>query len=215
MKSKRLLFLASAVALALVFGARTHGQVGKGIMDLNSMSEADLLKLPGVTAAIAKGLIDKRPFGSIVDADAYLVSQGITTPEQKAEIYTKAFVHLNLNTCTAAEVNLVPRIGRRMAREFEEYRPWKSWAQFDRDIGKYVTSTPGELERLKSYVFIPIDLNTATDETFLTIPGVGANMVHEFKEYRPWRSREQFAREIGKYVPEKEVARLWRYMVIQ
>jgi hypothetical protein len=109
----------------------------------------------------------------------------------------------------------VPRIARRMAHEFEEYRPWRNWAQFDRDIGKYVTNTPGELERLRSYVFIPINLNTATDEMFLTIPGVGANMVHEFKEYRPWRTKEQFDREISKYVGPKETARLWRYMVIQ
>jgi DNA uptake protein ComE-like DNA-binding protein len=214
MKSKRILLLASAAVLAVLLGARVDGQVGKGIMDLNSMSEADLLKLPALTPIIAKGIIDKRPFATIVDANAYLTSQGLTA-EQTAAIYGKAFVHLNLNTATAPEILLVPRIAGKMAHEFEEYRPWKNWAQFDRDIGKYVTATPGELERLKMYVFIPIDLNTATDEVFMTIPGVGANLVREFKEYRPWRNKEQFEREIGKYVPAKEVARLWRYMVIQ
>jgi len=141
-----------------------------------------------------------------------LTGQGITA-EQATAIYEKAFVTLNLNTCTVPEIALVPR-ARRMQIEFPEYRPWKTMAQFDRNIGKYVVSTPGELERLKQYVFIPLDLNTATDEDFLTIPGVGA-MVKEFKEYRPWKSKEQFEKEIGKYVPAKEVARLWRYMVIQ
>jgi DNA uptake protein ComE-like DNA-binding protein len=214
MTGKRLAGVLGAFLVAILLGAGVHGQVGKGIMDLNSMPEAELLKLPGVTAAIAKGLIDKRPFNSITDAHVYLTSQGLTA-EQTAAIYGKAFVHLNLNTCTEAEVNLIPRIGRRMAHEFEEYRPWRNWAQFDREIGKYVSSTPGELERLKMYVFIPINLNTATDEIFLTIPGVGDRMLHEFKEYRPWRSKEQFEKEIGKYVPAKEVQRLWRYMVIQ
>jgi hypothetical protein len=40
-------------------------------------------------------------------------------------------------------------------------------------------------------------------------------MTHEFKEYRPWKTKEQFEKEIGKYVGAKEVARFWRYMVIE
>ena len=40
-------------------------------------------------------------------------------------------------------------------------------------------------------------------------------MVREFKEYRPWTSQAQFQKEIGKYVDQKEVARLWRYFVIK
>jgi len=40
-----------------------------------------------------------------------------------------------------------------MAAEFAEYRPWKTWAQFDKEIGKYVG--PQETDRFKSYVFIP------------------------------------------------------------
>jgi hypothetical protein len=34
-----------------------------------------------------------------------------------------------------------------------EYRPWKTWAQFDKEIGKYVGQQ--ETDRLKQYVFIP------------------------------------------------------------
>jgi DNA uptake protein ComE-like DNA-binding protein len=64
-------------------------------------------------------------------------------------------------------------------------------------------------------VFIPVDLNTASDEDIISIPGAGRRMVREFKEYRPWVSQAQFEREIGKYVDEKEVARLWRYLVIK
>ena len=32
----------------------------------------------------------------------------------------------------------MPGAGKRMAHEFEEYRPWKTYAQFDKEIGKYV-----------------------------------------------------------------------------
>ena len=67
---------------------------------------------------------------------------------------------------------------------------------------------------MKQYVFIPVRLNTATDADILSIPAAGNRMVREFKEYRPWKTKEQFEKEIGKYVNAREVARLWRYVVI-
>ncbi len=60
-----------------------------------------------------------------------------------------------------------------------------------------------------------VNLNRATGAAFLTIPGMSDRMVHEFEEYRPYTSFEQFQREIGKYVDAKEVARLQRYLVIE
>jgi DNA uptake protein ComE-like DNA-binding protein len=189
-----------------------RAQVGQGIADLNGMPESALAALPGMTPAIAKAFVTARPFPTIVEADAFLKSQKLTA-EQLVAVYEKAFVHLNLNTATPPEILLVPRIARRMTREFDEYRPWTTMAQFDREIGKYVDAA--EVNRLKQYVFIPIDLNTATDEQIRTIPNLGANMVREFKEYRPWKTKEQFEREIGKYVDAKEVARLWRFVVIK
>jgi DNA uptake protein ComE-like DNA-binding protein len=64
-------------------------------------------------------------------------------------------------------------------------------------------------------VFVPININTATDAEILRIPGVGPRMLREFKEYRPYTSIEQFRREIGKYVDKAEVARLEQYIVIK
>ena len=46
----------------------------------------------------------------------------------------------------------------------------------------------------------------------MLIPGLGPKMLHEFKEYRPYKAIAQFRREIGKYVDEKEVARLEGYV---
>jgi DNA uptake protein ComE-like DNA-binding protein len=202
------------LALALTPAVRARGQVGKslGVVDANLAPEKDLLTMPRMTPAIVKGLIERRPFASITDLNAYLLSQGLTQ-EQAMELYPKAFVHVNLNTATNPEILLIPGAGRRMTIEFPEYRPWKTWAQFDKEIGKYVGQEA--TDKLKQYVFIPVNLNTATDEDILSIPGAGARMVREFKEYRPWKSKEQFEKEIGKYVDAKEVARLWRFVVIQ
>ena len=107
----------------------------------------------------------------------------------------------------------MPGVGKRMAHEFEEYRPYRAIAQWRREMGKYVDDT--EVARMEQYVFVPIDLNTATREEILAIPGVGRRMAREFQEYRPYSSIEQFRREIGKYVDDGEVARLERYVEIR
>jgi DNA uptake protein ComE-like DNA-binding protein len=188
-------------------------QVGKslGVADANSVAEKDLLGMPHMTPAIVKGLVEKRPFASITDLNAYLLGQKLTQ-EQAMAFYEKAFVHINLNTATAAEILLVPGAGKRMAHEFEEYRPWRNYAQFDKEIGKYVGAE--KTAQLAQYTFIPIKLNTATDADILSIPNAGPRMVREFKEYRPWKTKEQFIKEIGKYVGAKDAERMWRYVVI-
>ena len=203
-----------AFTLALALAAPAFAQVGKsqGVADANTIAEAALAKLPGMTPAIAKAVVAARPFDGITAFNAFLLSQKLTQ-EQANEIYKHAFVNINLNTATAAEIMLVPGAGKRMAREFEEYRPWKSYAQFDKEIGKYVDAK--EVARLAQYTFIPLNLNTASEADFMTIPGAGKRMAHEFQEYRPWKSQAQFEKEIGKYVDAKEVKRFWRYMVIQ
>jgi DNA uptake protein ComE-like DNA-binding protein len=61
---------------------------------------------------------------------------------------------------------------------------------------------------------VHVNLNTGTPQELRLIPGVGARMAHELEEYRPWKSRQQFEKEIGKYVDAREVARLWRFVTI-
>jgi DNA uptake protein ComE-like DNA-binding protein len=214
-RRKSLLFAAvTTITLAMSVCMDVRGQVGKsiGLVDANSAAEKDLLTFPSMTPAIVKGLMEKRPFASIVDLNAFLLSQGLTA-QQAAAFYSKAFVHINLNSATREEIILIPGAGNRMAREFAEYRPWRSFAQFDKEIGKYVG--PAETARLAQYCFIPINLNTASDEDILSIPNLGPRMLREFKEYRPYKTIEQFRKEIGKYVGPKEVARFERYVTIQ
>jgi DNA uptake protein ComE-like DNA-binding protein len=133
--------------------------------------------------------------------------------EQRVALYPSVFLHINLNTASREDILLVPGIGNRMLREFIEYRPYKAITQFRREMGKYVDDK--EVARMEQYVFVPIDLNTASDADILTIPGLGNRMLREFKEYRPYKSMEQFRREIGKYVNAKELARLERYVEIR
>jgi len=58
------------------------------------------------------------------------------------------------------------------------------------------------------------NLNTVTPEQILTIPNTGNRMVHEFEEYRPYVSIEQFRKEIGKYVDQAQVAEYEKYVYV-
>jgi DNA uptake protein ComE-like DNA-binding protein len=60
-----------------------------------------------------------------------------------------------------------------------------------------------------------LNINTATGAEFLsTIPGLGNRMVHEFEEYRPYTSIQQFRREIGKYVDSAKLAEYEKYIFV-
>ncbi len=63
-------------------------------------------------------------------------------------------------------------------------------------------------------VFVPVNLNTGSEEEIRLIPGMTDKMVHEFEEYRPYADMGVFDREIGKYVDEAEVARFRNYVTL-
>jgi len=187
-----------------------QGGSSSGVVNPNQAGQEELLALPHLDSALVEGILEGRPFLSMRDLSAFL-SESLGE-EQLAELYVQLFVPMNLNTTAEDDFLLVPGVGPRLAHEFEEYRPYRAMAQFRREIGKYVDEE--EVARLEQYVFVPINLNTASDEEILAIPGVGPRLLHEFKEYRPYDSIEQFRREIGKYVSEEEVSRLERYVTL-
>ncbi len=139
------------LALLAMLGAPVGAQVGK-LIDPNMAADSELQQLPHMTPAIVKGMLERRPFKSVIELNRFLLDQKLT-PEQAREFYRKAFVQINLNTGTRDEFLLIPGVGSRMSAEFAEYRPWKNWTQFDKEIGKYVGQQ--ETDRLKQYVFIP------------------------------------------------------------
>jgi len=196
----------------LIVNSLALAQVGanNGVLNPNLAENAELTALDGVTDAVAEAIIAARPIPSNVELDS--VIGDALSDDEKSALRHKLFLPVDLNAASEDELKLVAGINRKMVHEFEEYRPYNSIEQFQREIGKYVDED--EVARYEQYVFVPMDLNSASSEAFASIPGMSGKMVREFEEYRPYSSMEQFRREMGKYVDENEVARLERYVYI-
>ena len=199
--------------VSLSFCHMGFAQVGANtsVINPNLAKKGELTDLPGVTAAIADKIINARPISSNLQIDK-VIGDALSAKDKEA-LRAKLFLPINLNTVSDEELALVPGISRKMKHEFEEYRPYTSIKQFQREIGKYVDDK--EVARFEQYVFVPMDLNSASSDAFRSIPGMSRKMVHEFEEYRPYTSMQQFRHEIGKYVDDEEVSRLERYVFIK
>lgn len=119
---------------------------------------------------------------------------------------------LNPNTATEEQLHGIPQLNGELINFIQQNRPFKTIGDFN----KLLTGRLGaeQLRQLHTVLFVPIDLNTASRDDIMLIPGMTARMAHEFEEYRPYRNIEQFNREIGKYVNTTEVARLRSYVTL-
>jgi hypothetical protein len=127
--------------------------VGEGatsaMLDPNSASR-EQLAAAGVDSATIGALMRGRPFADMLAVDAALATT--LNAEQRRGLYAKVWKRIDLNSAKGEEILLIPGVGNRMRREFEEYRPYTSMEQFRREIGKYVDKN--ELARLEQYVMI-------------------------------------------------------------
>lgn len=205
-------YIATVLFATALAATSLHAQVGKNDLADPNLADRDTLRsLPHVTDALADAIVAGRPYTSakaLNDVVAKTLDEA-----RRAELYARLFRQIDLNAASRDEIMLIPGMTSRMAHEFEEYRPYTSLEQFRREIGKYVDAN--EVARLEQYVFVPLKLNSASGADLMTIPGMTNRMVHEFEEYRPYASIEQFRREIGKYVDSNEVARLESYVTLE
>jgi DNA uptake protein ComE-like DNA-binding protein len=146
-------------------------------------------------------------------APAAAATSDTTTVATGGEVATQGAM-LDPNTATREQLTAVPGVAGHVADAIISGRPYADMVAVNKVL---VAHVPDSVARKGIYakVWKPIDLNTATDEEILLIPGVGRRMLREFKEYRPYKMMDQFRREIGKYVDKEEVARLEKYVSIK
>ncbi len=168
--------------------------------DIRSLRPAHLLTLAVLPLAACGGADDAMDEAEAPAAEA---------PAQPADQESL----LNPNDASEAVLMAVPGMTGEAASALVESRPFANMLEVD----AVLAGSLDEAAREEVYrtVFLPLDLNEASEEEILLIPGVGDRMAHEFDEYRPYDAIQRFRREIGKYVDEAEVARLERYVEIR
>jgi DNA uptake protein ComE-like DNA-binding protein len=149
-------------------------------------------------------------------ASAAGTASGATTAATGAAAATATSANgfVDPDAATREQLATIPGITPATADAIVAGRPYQNMTAVDRVLSRANLSEQ-QRDSIYTRLWKPIDLNTASREEILLIPGVGPRMQHEFEEYRPYRSIEQFRREIGKYVPAQEVARLERYVTIR
>ncbi len=119
---------------------------------------------------------------------------------------------LDASTASAEELAAIEGVSAELAAAIVAGQPYTSVV----DLHDVLTASlsPEEAAAVLESVFVPINLNTATDAEIALVPGMDEKMAHEFEEYRPYEDLAEFDREIGKYVDEAEVARFRQYVTL-
>ena len=139
---------------------------------------------------------------------------GATTGAGAATGDASSSAMIDPNSATREQLLAIPGLSTTAADALIQGRPYADMLAVNSALSPHISSADAR-RRIYEQLWKPIDLNKAKAEEIILIPGVGPKMRHEFEEYRPYRNIEQFRREIGKYVDEKEVARLERYVSIR
>lgn len=128
-----------------------------------------------------------------------------------AEAATSTAV-LDASTATTEELVAIEGVSPELADAIVAGQPYGSVV----DLNAVLTETLSEEEAatVLESVFVPINLNSASNEEIELVPGMTDRMVGEFLEYRPYEDMAEFDREIGKYVDEEEVARFRQYVTL-
>ena len=177
--SPKSLFAAATMALLL---AACGGQ---------SNSASSAAAAPAATQAQAV------PTATQAQAEATATKSGDTSAPTVAPTAAAvaSVTKINLNTATAEQILTVPNAGNRMVREFQEYRPYASIAEFRKAIGKYVDAA--QISDYEKYVYVPVSPNNADAATLQQLPGVDQARAEQLIAARPYADKSAFLKKLG------------------
>ena len=135
------------VLLCSMFSLSAYAE---GLLNANTASENSLKALSTLSDEQVDSILANRPYAKWADLNAELATT--LSAEEREELYAKLFVPLKLNSELEADFQLIPGVGKKMAHEFDEYRPYSDMDQFRREIGKYVDEV--EVARYEQYVIL-------------------------------------------------------------
>ncbi len=135
---------------AAMGAAAVAGFITAPLIDPNTASQAALSAIPALGESGAAKIIAARPFTTPSELHA-AISEGMSEADLKS-VYSATFIKVGLNSGAEDDYKLVPSTldPRKLAHEFDEYRPYKSMTDFTREMAKYVSDE--EVAFLTRYV---------------------------------------------------------------
>lgn len=118
------------------------------------------------------------------------------------------------NTASEAILSAVPGLGSEQIVAIIEGRPFATPTELHAVLSAGLSEEA--LRGIYSVMFIKVGLNSGAEADYKLIPSSLApgKLAHEFEEYRPFESIDQFREEMSKYVSDEEVAHLARYVTL-
>lgn len=135
-----------------------------------------------------------------------------TVAPDTADTAAAASTVVDANTATEEQLAGMEGVTPELAAAIVAGQPYENVSAFNATLLE--TLSEDEAAALRETLFVPVNLNTASEEDIRLIPGMTEKMEHEFLEYRPYEDMAEFDREIGKYVDEEEVARFRNYVTL-
>ncbi len=119
---------------------------------------------------------------------------------------------LDPNLATAAALTSLPGMSDSVALAVIAGRPYSSMLAVDTVLSRHLSAQ--WRDSVYTRLWIPLDLNTASSDEIMLIPGVDTRLRYELEEYRPYDGIEEFRRDIGAQLGPEMTARLERYIIL-
>src|SRR3954453_12442291 len=187
--------------------------------NLNTASTEQFMSIPGAGDRMTREFEEYRPYTTIGQFRGEIGKY--VSPQEAAAFEAYVFVPVDPNQADTDTLQQLPGVTAEIADALIAGRPYDSAQTFLSALGQHA---PAELVTAAGTFLAPdagpvatwvkYNLNTATTEQFMGIPGAGDRFTREFEEYRPYTSIGQFRGEIGKYVSPEEVAAFERYLFV-
>src|SRR3954471_15470324 len=187
--------------------------------NLNTASSEQFKSIPGAGDRFTREFEEYRPYTSIGQFRGEIGKY--VSPEEVAAFEAYVFVPVDPNQADTDTFQQLPGVTAEVADALIAGRPYDSSQTFLTTLGQHA---PAELVAAAGTflaadagpiaTWVKYNLNTATSEQFMGIPGAGDRFTREFEEYRPYTSIGQFRAEIGKYVSPDDVAAFERYLFV-
>src|SRR5829696_5244703 len=159
-----------------------------------------------LVASLGAGLALRLGGSAVLAQESAAPAETIAVPDNAV-----AWPKYNLNTASGEQFMSIPGAGERMTREFEEYRPYTTIAQFRGEIGKYVS--PQEVAAFEEYLFVPVALNQIDVDTLQQLPGVNADVAQTLSADGPFDTIESFLAALETTIAPELVAFAKPYVV--